>query len=342
MKKILEKIFIDGFSALTVGMFVTLIMGTATGQIGAWMGGHIGQMLMGIGNVARTLTGAGVGVALAAKYKSGTLVTVSAAIAGMMGAFGSLTGISFGMAGEPIGAFVAAIVAVEVGQLVSGKTNFDIIVTPVVSLLAGGAVGYFASPYITRFIYFLARFAGTNILEAPVLGGMIIASVFCLFSVLPVNAVAIAATVGLSSLGFGAATVGMCCGMIGFAVMSFDDTKAGGTLSQGLFSAVLQFPNVIKKPLILLPALISAVILGPVSSALLKMIGTAQSAGVGSMVFIGQVATWRLLVNSTPPVIVMIEIALMHFLLPGLISISVYKVMRKLNWIKKGDLKLRV
>lgn len=70
--------------------------------------------------------------------------------------------------------------------------------------------------------------------------------------------------------------------MIGFAVASFKENKFGGLISQGLGTSMLQVPNIIKKPVIWLPAIIASAILGPVSTVILKMTNNASGAGMGT------------------------------------------------------------
>ena len=57
--------------------------------------------------------------------------------------------------GEPLGAFVAAYVAIELGILLSGKTKLDIILTPLVCIGTGSAVGLFVGPPISGFMAWL-------------------------------------------------------------------------------------------------------------------------------------------------------------------------------------------
>ena len=89
VKKALDRIFIEGLSAMAHGLFATLIIGTIIQQIGTFMGGNIGEMIFIAGKLAASLTGAGIGVAVAYKFKEAPLVVVSAATAGMAGAFAS-------------------------------------------------------------------------------------------------------------------------------------------------------------------------------------------------------------------------------------------------------------
>ena len=89
MKKLFNHIFIDGLSGMAQGLFATLIIGTIIQQIGGFIGGNVGDLIVAISKVAAALTGAGIGVGVAYKYKASQLVTVSAAVAGLIGAFAS-------------------------------------------------------------------------------------------------------------------------------------------------------------------------------------------------------------------------------------------------------------
>ena len=155
VKKVLDRIFIEGLSAMAHGLFATLIIGTIIQQIGTFMGGNIGEMIFIAGKLAASLTGAGIGVAVAYKFKEAPLVVVSAATAGMAGAFASsiLAGkvfvdgaMVFAGPGEPLGAFIAAYVGIFFGHMVSGKTKVDILVTPVVTIGSGCLVGFLIGP----------------------------------------------------------------------------------------------------------------------------------------------------------------------------------------------------
>lgn len=121
LKKILDRIFIEGLSAMAQGLFATLIIGTIIQQIGTLFGGMAGDLLFVIGKVAASLTGAGIGAAVAYRFKESSLVVVSAATAGMAGAFASklLAGevlvegaMVYAGPGEPLGAFIAAYVGI--------------------------------------------------------------------------------------------------------------------------------------------------------------------------------------------------------------------------------------
>lgn len=343
IKKYLNRLFIDGLSGMASGLFATLIIGTIISQIGSMIGGVVGGYLVSIGGFAKTITGAGIGIGVACRLKASPLVTVSAAVAGLVGAFPNIATESFvmGRPGEPLGAFVAAYIAIELGSLVSGKTKVDIIVTPLVSILTGAAAGFLIGPPVSRFMTWIGSIVNFGVEQQPVLCGIIVSVVMGICLTLPISSAAIGVSLQLSGLAAGAAVVGCCCNMVGFAIASFRENKWGGLVSQGIGTSMLQMPNIVRKPIIWLPAIIASAILGPVSSALLKMVSTPTGSGMGTAGLVGPFETYTAMVAAgVEPVIVMLEIFLMHFILPAVIAFAVSEAMRKLNWIKRGDMRL--
>jgi len=344
LKKVLNRIFIDGLSGMALGLFSTLIIGTIIAQIGSLIGGTIGSYLIAISNVAKTLTGAGIGVGVACKFKEGPLVTVSAAVAGMIGAFPSTPEvITLGTPGEPLGAFIAAYVAIEVGHLVAGKTKVDILVTPFLSICSGAAVGLLVGPYITAFMKWLGLLVNVNVEQSPIIGGIIVSILMGVILTLPISSAAIGISMELSGLAAGAATIGCCCQMVGFAVASYRENKVGGLIAQGVGTSMLQIPNIMRKPIIWLPSIISSAILGPVAAAFLKMVSTPVGSGMGSAGFVGQIAAYGAMTEAgMTPMIALAQIAIMHFILPAFITLVVSEFMRKKGWITDGDMALHI
>lgn len=343
-KKILNRIFIEGLSGMALGLFSTLIIGTILAQIGTLIGGEIGGYLKAISNVAKTLTGAGIGVGVACKFKEGPLVTVSAAVAGMIGAFPAAPEtITLGAPGEPLGAFVAAYVAIEIGHLVAGKTKVDILVTPLVSICAGAAVGLIVGPYITEFMKWLGGLVNVNVEQSPIIGGIIVSVLMGMILTLPISSAAIGISMGLTGLAAGAATIGCCCQMVGFAVASYRENKVGGLIAQGVGTSMLQIPNIMRRPVIWVPAILSSAILGPVASAVLHMVSTPVGSGMGSAGFVGQIAAFGAMTEAgMASWQALLQIAVMHFILPGLLTLGISEFMRKQGWIKDGDMALKV
>lgn len=148
---------------------------------------------------------------------------------------------------------------------------------------------------------------------------------------------------GLNGIAAGAATVGCCANMIGFATASFRENKVNGLLAQGLGTSMLQIGNIVKNPLIWLPAIITSAVLGPVSTMVLHMTNNATGSGMGTAGLVGQINAYQTMVSEgVSPVIVLLEIAVMHFLLPGIMAFGISEFMRKKGLICEGSMKLSV
>ncbi|MBP1556422.1 MAG: PTS sugar transporter subunit IIC, partial [Oscillospiraceae bacterium] len=105
---------------------------------------------------------------------------------------------------------------------------------------------------------------------------------------------------------------------------------------------MLQVPNIMKKPIIWLPAIISSAVLGPISTKILGMTSNATGSGMGTAGLVGPLMTYQVMTETVAPAVVLIEMALMYFILPAVISLAVSEFMRKKGWIKFGDMKLDV
>lgn len=351
IKKYLHRVFIDGLSGMAMGLFATLIVGTIIQQIGNLVGGQLGNMIFLVGKVAAAATCAGIGVGVAHKFQESSLVVLSAATCGMIGGYASklLAGtilsegaIILAGPGEPLGAFIAAYVGIEVGHLISGKTKIDILLTPLITIGAGSAVGILVGPPISSFMTWLGSLINWGTEQQPFLMGIIVSVLMGMILTLPISSAALGVILNLSGLAAGAATVGCCCNMIGFAVASYRENKLGGLLAQGIGTSMLQVPNIMRKPIIWLPAILSSAILGPVSTMLFHMTSNATGSGMGTAGFVGQIMTWQVMTQAESPVTVMIKIILIQFVLPGLITLGISEFMRKHNFIKMGDMKLDI
>lgn len=349
LKKILDRIFIDGLSGMAQGLFATLIIGTIIQQIGTLIGGAPGNMIFVIGKVAASLTGAGIGIGVAYKFKCSQLVVVSAATAGMVGAFASklLAGtvlvegsIVYAGPGEPLGAFIAAYVGIELGQFVTGRTKVDILVTPLVSIASGSIVGLILGPPISGFMTWLGSIINWGTEQQPFLMGIIVSVLMGMILTLPISSAALGIILNLSGLAAGAATVGCCCNMVGFAVASYRENKVGGLLAQGIGTSMLQVPNIVRKPVIWIPAILSSAILGPVGTLVLHMTSNATGSGMGTAGLVGQIMTWQVMTQTEAAAAVLVKILVIQVILPAVVTLAISEFMRKKEWIKFGDMKL--
>lgn len=350
IKKFLNKLFIDGLSGMAFGLFATLIIGTILQQIGNAIDHEIGGYIFAIGKIAASLMGAGIGCGVAAKFGEKPLVTLSSAATGMIGAFATkiLAGtmidgavVSYAGPGEPMGAFVAAFVGIEIGHLVAGKTKLDIILTPIVTIGSGAAAGLLIGPYISEFMTWLGSLINWGTEQQPIIMGIVVSVLMGIFLTLPISSAAIGVALGLSGIAAGAAVAGCCANMVGFAVASYRDNGFGGLVAQGIGTSMLQMPNIVKKPIIWLPAIIASAVTGPISSALLGMVNNSTGAGMGTAGLVGQIMGYQeLTAAGATPTVALLEILAIHFILPGFVAFGVSEAMRKLGWLKKGDMKL--
>lgn len=349
MKKILDRIFIDGLTGMAQGLFATLIIGTIIQQIGTYCGGSFGDIIFVLGKVAAGLTGAGIGAGVARKLDAGHLVIVSAVVAGMAGAFAGniLSGnilvegaLVLSGPGEPLGAFVASYVAVELGILISGKTKLDIILTPLICIGAGAAVGLLVGPPISGFMTWLGSLINWGTEQQPLVMGIVVSVLMGMILTLPISSAALGVILNLSGLAAGAATIGCCCNMIGFAVASFRENKISGLLAQGVGTSMLQVPNIVRHPQIWIPAIVSSAILGPVGTMVFHMSNNATGSGMGTAGLVGPLMTWQVMVQTEPEMIVLIKILVIQFILPAVVTLIISEFMRKKKWIHFGDMKL--
>lgn len=346
LKKYCKRYFIDGLGAMAIGLFGTLIIGTIIGQIGTLVSSFntdIGAYIAAVANMAKSLTGAGIGLAVAVKFNQSGLLAASAAVAGMLGAFPSTTleAIKLGTPGEPLGAFIAALLAIEIGRLISGKTKLDIVLTPLVAITAGAITAFLVSTPISQFMTWLGTLVNVNVQNMPVFGGIIVSVLMGMFLTLPISSAAIGISLGLEGIAAGAACVGCCCQMVGFAVASFRDNGVGGLVAQGIGTSMLQIPNIMRRPQIWIAPTLASAILGPISTAVFGMVNNKLGAGMGTSGLVGQINAFSsMTANGSSWIQALILIILMHVILPAILVLLIDLVMRKIGWVRTGDMKL--
>ena len=361
LKKFANRYFIVAFGGMANGLFCTLIAGTIICQLARIFGnGQSGseilnlcyRFLNGIGTFAKISMGAGIGVGIAYSLKSSKMALACSVAVGIFAAnaptfIGYVTGetqlsasVLIGT-GNPITCYLAVVVAAEFGTYVTGKTKLDILIVPLVSLLAGGSI---AAIFGTPVEWLMGKIgAGINAATElqPFLMGLVISLVMGLLLTLPTSSAAIGVSIGLSGIAAGAGVAGCCAHMIGFAVASFRENKFSGLIAQGLGTSMLQIPN-LKKPQILLPAVVSSLVVGPISTCLFKLQATSVGAGMGTAGLVGvidmigasagAISVWQLVLG----------VILVCFLLPAAIALGVSELLRKVGWIKPGDLKIEL
>ena len=349
LKNILNRYFIKGINGMSLGFFCTLIVGLIIKQIGTLIGGDIGNYIVQISVLATICTGAAIGIGVASALDAPKLVLLSSSAVGLLGAnaTGFINGtlivegvVKLSGPGELLGAFIAVVAGVEVGKLVSGKTKFDIILTPFVTLICGSIAGAIVGPPLSRVMFYLGELITVATGLQPFFMGIVISVTMGMILTLPISSAALSIILGLSGLPAGAATVGCATHMVGFAVASFRENRWEGVFAQGLGTSMLQMPNVVKNPLICLPPAIVSAILGPLATCVFYMENNSAGGGMGTSGFVGQIMTWQTMSPYTQGGELFIKILLLHFILPAVLTLVISEFMRRKGYIKYGDMKL--
>ena len=336
----IREYLIKTLNGMALGLFGSLIIGLILKQIGDFTG--IAQLVT-YGKMAQYMMGPAIGAAVAYSVGAPPLGIFASIVAGTIGA-GSLkpleTGAFVASIGEPMGSFVAALCAAEFSKLIAGKTKVDIVLVPALTIIVGGMVGTFVSPWIATLMKGLGALINTATVLHPVPMGIIVAMLMGIILTLPISSAALAISLGLSGLAAGASLVGCCAQMIGFAVISYRENGFGGFIAQGLGTSMLQVPNIIRNPMIWIPPTLAGGLLGPVATVLFKMESNSIGAGMGTSGLVGQFGTLAAMSESTPMVEMVLKMGALHFILPAILSLLISEFMRKHGMIKLGDMKL--
>ncbi|HZW67016.1 MAG TPA: PTS sugar transporter subunit IIC [Pseudogracilibacillus sp.] len=329
----LRDYFITALSYMALGLFSSLIMGlimkTAGEQLEALSFVSIGLQFQEMGSYAmdNKIMGGAIGVAIAYGLKAPPLVLFSALFAGAFGA----------ELGGPAGSYVAVIFATEIGKIVYGSTRVDIIVTPFVTILIGFVTGKLIGVPINTFMVWFGEIINWSTTQHPFVMGIIVAVLMGWALTAPISSVAIAFMLSLDGLAAGAAAIGCSAQMMGFAVTSYRDNGFGGFLAQAIGTSMLQVSNIIKNPAILIPPTIAGIILAPIGTVMLNMTNNTAGAGMGTSGLVGQIMAFETM-GFTMEVFWMVLI--IHVIAPAIISIVFAVILRKLGWIKQGDMKI--
>ena len=259
-----------------------------------------------------------------------------------------------GGAGGPLAVLIIAIVAAELGKAVSKETPIDILVTPLVTIFTGVALAAAIAPPIGVGAGYVGDLIEWAMELQPFWMGILVSALVGIALTLPISSAAICQVLTLTGLSGGAALAGCCANMVGFAVMSFRENRWGGLISQGLGTSMLQMGNIVKNPLIWLPAIITSMITGPIATCVFKleMNGAPINSGMGTCGMcgpIGVVTGWfepgsdALAKGATaivPTATDWLGLALICIVLPAIICWALGLFFRKIGWIREGDLKL--
>ena len=321
--------FVDALGAMAFGLFATLLVGTILNSIGTSL--NIKFLSETIWPLAKEATGPAIAVSIAYALGAANLVIFASTV----------VGIAANELGGPMGVYIATLFAVEFGKIVSKETKIDIVITPVVTVLVGVFLANLIGPTINAIMTGIGNIIMIATEQQPFIMGIVVSVIVGIVLTLPISSAALCMMLSLSGLAGGAATIGCCCQMIGFAVISFRDNGFEGLVAQGLGTSMLQMPNIVKNPKIAIPPTLASAILGPLATVVFKMTNIPIGAGMGTCGLVGQIATFTSM-PEVPFFNLLFLVILLHILLPALVSYIIYIPLRKINWIKEGDLKLEL
>ncbi|MFA7019480.1 MAG: PTS sugar transporter subunit IIC [Sphaerochaetaceae bacterium] len=319
-------------NGMAQGLFASLIIGLIIKQFGLYLNAAI---VIQLGQIAQYMMGPAIGVGVALSVGAPPLAIFASAIVGAIGAgtfVFEASLLSNVIIGEPVGALLAALIGAEVGKRIAGKTKVDIILIPLIVIVTGAITGLFLSPVVAALMNAIGALINHLTTLYPIPMGIMVAVVVGMVLTLPISSAAICISLGISGLAAGAATVGCCAQMIGFACSGYKENKIGGLISQGLGTSMIQMPNIVKNWRIWVPPTLTAAILGPLATTIFQMKNNAPGAGMGTSGLVGQINTIAVMGIES-----WWKIGLLHFLLPAILSLLISQFMRKKEWIKDGD-----
>lgn len=315
---------ITALSYMALGLFSSLIIGLIIKTIGEQL--SIASFVeMGEFAMDTKIMGGAIGVAIAYGLKAPPLVLFSALFAGAFGA----------ELGGPAGSYVAVLFATEFGKAVYKLTNLDIIVTPFVTILVGFFTGKFFGIPVNQFMVWFGEIINWSTEQRPFIMGILVAVLMGWALTAPISSAAIAIMLSIDGLAAGAAVIGCSAQMVGFAFQSYKDNGFGGFLAQAIGTSMLQVPNVLKKPIIIVPPTIASVVVAPFATVWLQMANNTEGAGMGTSGLVGQIMAFETMGFTSG---VLISVLLLHFIAPAIISVGVASLFRKWKWIQPGDM----
>ncbi len=344
-----RRYFVDALGAMAQGLFASLLIGTILNTLGAQLGI---SWLVEVGAFASAMSGPAMAVSIGDALPAPPLVLVALTPVGYAAnALGSTTLSGGKGAGGPLAVFFIAVVAAELGKVVSKETKVDILVTPLATILSGVGLAALTAPAIGTAASAVGDFVRWATDLQPFGMGILVSVVIGVALTLPISSAAICAAIGLTGLAGGAAVAGCCAQMVGFAVLSFRENRWGGLVSQGLGTSMLQMGNIVKNPKIWLPAILTSAVTGPLATCVFRLQmndpGGGVASGMGTCGMVGPIGVYAGWVNDvstgakaaiTP--LDWVGLILLCFVLPAVLTWLFGLFFRKLGWIKEGDLKL--
>lgn len=346
----MQRYGIEAMGAMAQGLFCSLLIGTIINTVAnlsnlAWLKqtvAVIAKQPYTVGGLAMAMSGPAMAIAIGYALKCPPLVLFSLTAVG----FASN---ALGGAGGPIAVLFVSIITAEIGKAIAGETKIDILVTPFVTIVVGSLLSELIAPFLGKVAMSLGEMIMWATLQQPFIMGILVSVFVGIALTLPISSAAICAALGLTGLAGGAALAGCSAQMIGFAILSYSVNHFGGFIAQGLGTSMLQMPNIVKKPVIWLPATLASAITGPIATCIFKleMNGAAINSGMGTCGLcgpIGVIQGWLKAISAGTKAGISsfdwLALVMICLILPAVLTWLIGQICFKLKLFKPEDLKL--
>ncbi|GAP03262.1 integral membrane protein [Fructobacillus pseudoficulneus] len=355
-KETVKEMVYNVSAAVSNAILVTLGMGLLLQTIAGFI--HWAPMIQ-LGAITKIILPAAFGAAIASQLKTNTMVMFSAMAASTVGAnavffttsamkISTVTGFASTQAvgsavittGQPISAVLAGLVAVLFGKWLSGKTPLDMVIVPALTTIVGTVSGYYLAIVTTPILIKMGEMITSSIAINPIIGTACVAMVFGAMTMTPASAAALAVAIGATGVSSpeaaGAILIGTTAVFVSYPAMSFHENKIGATIAQGIVTPKIQFPNIIKNPMLLIPPMVGAAIAAPIATIMFHISVPFAMAGIGFNSFIVPLALFGKGFG------VFAAYMIFGVAVPAITSFIIYRIMRKIGWIKAGQTHLEM
>ena len=346
-----KSFFMKTTNGMAIGLFGTLIIGTVLNLFARIP--YLDQMATWA-KVVQGLMGAGIGLGVALSLKLNGVMVVAMMAAGFVGNYEfqwlpdqSIAQWKVGSINDPLSCYVAAILAyLAVKLIMRKKTPVDLILIPLVGLVTAILYSFLLAEWVHYITIGISWVSQESFGVVPALMCIIVSALVGMALTAPISSVAIcvAIQIGTVPLAAASALIGCSTQMLGFALETAHDNKWGSVLAVGIGTSMLQFKNIVKKPVIWLPTIIASACLGPLAMLLpLDALGgnvtsgLSVGAGMGTCAFVGQLNFFDAFSYRWD---VVLELLGMTIAAPLLLVFLIDLLFRKCHWIQKGDFSL--
>ncbi len=347
-------------NGMAIGLFGTLIIGTIFDLFAKIPGLSI---ISSWSTVIKGLMGAGIGLGVALSLNKKGVTVVAAMASGMLGnsmfnwlpaidSTGNNIQFTITSISDPLSCYISVVLAMlGIKYIMRKKTPVDLLLIPLVGLAIGMAYSLLLSQWVHQVTLFLSQIIEWSFNINGVLSFIMCVIVSVLVGMAltaPISSVAIcvAISIGGTRLASIAALIGCCTQMLGFAVHTARDNKWGSVIAVGIGTSMLQFKNIIRKPLVWLPTVIVSAVLGPLALTFndawfvedMSVSALSVSAGMGTSGLVGPLNLWSCTNYCWQSIVWVIGIC---GVAPLLLVFLIDLLFRHLGWIKSGDFSLQ-